>query len=57
MQFYEDMKLEVTAAALITDHKGDKPKAKQTEDEAKKTLSLMTPLNCVLYEITNVPGY
>lgn len=57
MQFYEDMKLEVTAAALITDHKGDKPKAKQTEDKAKKTLSLMTPLNCVLYEITNVPGY
>lgn len=51
MQFYEDMKLEVTAAALITDHKGDKPKAKQTEDEAKKNTVLNdTSELCVVWD-------
>lgn len=48
MQFYEDMKLAVIAATPMTDHKGNKPTAKQTEAEAKKNVSLMTPLNCVV---------
>lgn len=47
MQFYEDMKLEVIAATPMTNHEGDKPKAKQTEAEGKKG-SLMTALNCVV---------
>lgn len=50
MQFYENMKLEVIAAALMTDHKGDKPKAKQTEAEAKNTVLNDTSELCVVWD-------